>query len=70
MALSFRLMRLSELVKDPFPDFGEDEELDAAVADGRQAVREVLVELVQPANEQSVAPPVREVLQQHLNAGA
>ena len=70
MALQCRLMRLSELVKDPFPDFGEDEELGPVVADGRQAVREVLVELVQPANEQSVASPVREVLQQHLNAGA
>jgi hypothetical protein len=53
-------MRLTQLVKDPFADFGENDEPSATEIEARQAVRDVLDEIAaaDAAEETGESPDV------------
>jgi hypothetical protein len=55
-------MRLTELVKDPFSDFGEEDEPTPAEAEGREAMKKILDEA---RNDPTLPESVRAVLQPH-----
>lgn len=55
-------VKLSDLIKDPFPELVEEDEMSAAEAEGRRAVREILDEAL---SHQELAPEVRVTLEKH-----
>ena len=61
-------MKLTELVRDPFPDFGEDDEISPAEGEGRRAMREILEDACRPENSGSMPEPILAILRENLAA--